>query len=177
MEKAERRGALRCRFILALLIALGVALALGGLWGDRQYTRAGFTQENAFSVVHSLSGEVGRLYQNGILPTLTASGADAGPLEAAGVSLLSEVWQNQTRAEEALAGFSGEALRERTMKLLATTYTVSGPSIRASPIWLTSKIPAFSLTAICSALMPSYCTGSKKPPNGTIRPFKARCSS
>ena len=132
MEKAERRGALRCRFILALLIALGIALALGGLWGDRQYTRAGFTQENAFSVVHSLSGEVGRLYQNGILPTLTASGADAGPLEAAGVSLLSEVWQNQTRAEEALAGFSGEALRERTMKLLAATYTVSGPSIRAS---------------------------------------------
>ena len=128
MDKAERRGAVRCRVILAVLLLLGVGLILGGRWGDRQFSEAGFTQENAFSVIYQLSDEAEQLYRHGILPALTDSGADSGPLEAAGASLLSGLWQDAGQAEAALQG----ANSARKMKLLAVTFAVSGPTVKAT---------------------------------------------
>ena len=43
----------------------------------------------------------------------------------------------------------------------------SGPEVSISPMWLTSKIPARSRTAMCSSRMPPYCTGISQPANGT----------
>ena len=128
MGRTERRGAVRCWIILAVLLLLGVFLILGGTWGDRQYAQAGFTQEKAFSVIHRLSDEANELYREGILPALTASGADAGPLEAAGARLLSAVWKDAEKVEGALS----QAGQEQKIKLLAVTYAVSGPTIKAT---------------------------------------------
>src|SRR3954470_4206664 len=44
-----------------------------------------------------------------------------------------------------------------------------GPSVWISPMWLTSKIPTRSRTALCSSRMPAYCTGISQPANGTSR--------
>ena len=58
-------------------------------------------------------------------------------------------------------------------------FSAPGPSTVISPMWETSKSPAFDLTARCSVLMPvaSYWTGSSQPPKSTIRPPAAMCRS
>ena len=132
MDKADKRSILRCHLTLMLLMVLGIGLVLGGLWGNRQYTDAGFTQENAFSVIQNLSDEAGRLYRDGLIPALAASGADSGPLEAASVSLLPGVWKDEERLLSALDGLTGEALKERQLRLLEVTLAVSGPSVKAT---------------------------------------------
>ena len=48
-----------------------------------------------------------------------------------------------------------------------------GPSTSSSPMWETSKAPQSSRTARCSAITPSYWTGSSQPANGTMRPPSA----
>ena len=71
MEKSERQSNLRCRLALVLFFLLGVCLLVGGIWGNRQYVAAGFSQGNAFSVISRLAGEAGSLYQNGIISILS----------------------------------------------------------------------------------------------------------
>ena len=44
-----------------------------------------------------------------------------------------------------------------------------GPLVSTWPMWETSKTPARSRTAACSARMPAYCTGISQPANGTRR--------
>ena len=132
MMPSERRAAFRCRLVLMLLLLLGAGMLAGGWWGERQYQAADYSRENAFSVVHQLGLEADALYEKGILPGLAAAGADSGALEAVSPSLLSEAWQGEEKVSAALAGLSGEALTARKLKLLAVTYAVSGPSVKAT---------------------------------------------
>ena len=76
MRNQDKRGAVRCRAALAALLLLGAALLAGGLWGSGQYETSGFSQENAYSLIHSLSRETGALWEKGIQPALRASSAD-----------------------------------------------------------------------------------------------------
>ena len=42
-------------------------------------------------------------------------------------------------------------------------------------MWLTSKSPTASRTALCSSMMPEYCTGMSQPPKSTIFAPSLRC--
>src|SRR5579864_2452407 len=56
----------------------------------------------------------------------------------------------------------------------------SGPVMRISPMWLTSKMPTRVRTARCSAMRPpvaGYSTGMSQPLNSTILAPMPRCTA
>jgi hypothetical protein len=60
----------------------------------------------------------------------------------------------------------------------STSASASGPETWNSPMCDTSKSPAASRTARCSAWIPAaYCTGMDQPAKGTILPPRATCSA
>jgi hypothetical protein len=44
-------------------------------------------------------------------------------------------------------------------------------------MWLTSNSPARVRTAVCSSMMPGYCTGMSQPAKSTMRAPSARWAS
>ena len=152
MEKSERQSNLRCGLALVLFFLLGVCLLVGGIWGNRQYVAAGFSQGNAFSVISRLAGEAGSLYQNGIKPLLAAPGRSSDALEAASVFLLSDVWKSEEKVSQALEGYTGDGLAEQKLKLLAVTYAVSGPSIKATQRKQLASLPESSSALLMDGL-------------------------
>ena len=56
----------------------------------------------------------------------------------------------------------------------SASLAASGPRISISPMWLTSKRPTALRTALCSSMMPEYCTGMSQPPKSTILAPSAR---
>ena len=153
MDKSEKRAERRSLLTLALLFLLGLCLLGGGLWGNRRFQAAGFSKSGAFSVISRLSGETDELIQNGIRPDLSASGADAGPLLEAVPELLAHVWKEESRVAEALAGFDGSALSERKLRLLAVTWAVSGPSIKATQRKQLAALPQEQRSALTRSLL------------------------
>ena len=132
MPSVDKRGEIVCKATLIVVFLVGVALLLGGLWGNRQFEAAGFNQENAFSLVHQLTGETDRLYQKKIAPALKASGADLSAVSEVSRALLVSAWKTEEPLKATLQGLSGDALAERELKLLAMTYAVSGPKIKTA---------------------------------------------
>ena len=132
MPSVDKRGEIVCKATLIVIFLIGVALLLGGLWGNGQYEAAGFSQENAFSLIHRLAGETDRLYEKKIAPALKASGADPAAVGEISRTLISSAWKTGEPLEVTLKGLSGEKLTERELKLLAMTYALSGPKIKTS---------------------------------------------
>ena len=132
MPSMDKRSEIICKATLILVFLIGIVLLLGGLWGNRQYEAAAFSQENAFSVIYQMAGETDRLYQKKISPALKASGADPAAVGEVSRSLIASAWKTDEPLNEALSGLNGDALVERELKLLAMTYAVSGPRIKTS---------------------------------------------
>ena len=134
MRNQDKRGAVRCRAALAALLLLGAALLAGGLWGSGQYETSGFSQENAYSLIHSLSRETGALWEKGIQPALRASSADPEVMTQVCRELTAACWPETERArlEDSSRNLSGDALTEREMKLLAASYALNGPKVKSA---------------------------------------------
>ena len=134
MRRQDRRAEIRCKAVLAALLLLGAALLCGGIWGNRRAEEAGFSQENAFSLTGTLSGNLDSLWRGGIRPALEASAADPGKAAAACREQAAALWPEglRGRLEEPLQGLDGGALTEREMKLAAASFALNGPKIKAS---------------------------------------------
>jgi len=132
MSSHDNRSEIVCKATLGVLFLLGIALLLGGLWGNGQYQKSGFNQANAFSLIYQLGGEVDRLYEKKIAPALKNANMDAAAISNVNRALISSAWKNDTAVEESLAGLSGNALTEREFKLLALTYAMSGPKVKTA---------------------------------------------
>ena len=124
MPSVDKRGEIVCKATLIVVFLVGVALLLGGLWGNRQFEAAGFNQENAFSLVHQLTGETDCLYQKKIAPALKASGADLSAVSEVSRALLLSAWKTEEplkatlQAYEKAAGderFGAQAMRDTLM--------------------------------------------------------------
>ena len=132
MNSLNNRSEALCKATLGVLFLLGIALLLGGLWGNTQYQESGFNQENAFSLIYKIGGEADRLYGKKIAPVLEKSGADTAVLDSVSRQLLSSVWKDDEALASSLADLSGKALTEREFKLLALTYAMSGPKVKTA---------------------------------------------
>ena len=166
MPSVDKRGEIVCKATLIVVFLVGVALLLGGLWGNRQFEAAGFNQENAFSLVHQLTGETDRLYQKKIAPALKASGADLSAVSEVSRALLVSAWKTEEPLKATLQGLSGDALAERELKLLAMTYAVSGPKIKTAQRKQLAALPQAEQTALLNQLLLSA-TGNEQTLPGT----------
>ena len=124
MRNRDRRSEIRCKAVLAALLLLGAALLFGGLWGTRQAENAAFSQENAFSLISGLSGNLSALWSRGIRPALESSSADTEKVLSRCRESMDALWKDEDRQllADSLQGLSGDALAEREMKLLSRTY-------------------------------------------------------
>ena len=134
MHNQENRAEVRCKAVLAALLLLGTALLFGGMWGNRQAETAGFSQENAFSLINSLSGSLDSLWNEGINPAVKTSSANMETSLQVCRELMNAAWPEAERGRlaESLQGLSGDALTEREMKLLSASYALNGPKIKSS---------------------------------------------
>ena len=134
MRNRDRRSEIRCKAVLAALLLLGAALLFGGLWGTRQAENAAFSQENAFSLISSLSGNLGALWSRGIRPALESSSADTEKVLSRCRESMDALWKDEDRQllADSLQGLSGDALAEREMKLLSASFALNGPKIKTA---------------------------------------------
>ena len=80
MRNRGKGSEILCKVTLAVLFVLGIVLILGGVWGNGQFETAGFSQENAFSLIYRLTSESDALYRKGIEPAIRQSGTDAAAM-------------------------------------------------------------------------------------------------
>ena len=155
MRDQDKRAEVRCKAVLAALLLLGAALLFGGMWGCRQAETAGFSQENAFSLIKSLSGSIDSLWRKGIRPVLESSSADRNAVLQACRELTDVVWPEteRERLEETLRGLSGDVLAEREMKLLAASYALNGPKIKSSSRKKLASLSENELTDVTDTLL------------------------
>ncbi len=153
MPSVDKRSEIICKATLILVFLIGVALLLGGLWGNRQFEAAGFNQENAFSLIYQMSGETDRLYQKKIAPALKASGADTAAVGEASRNLIASAWKTEEPLNATLEGLSGAQLTERELKLLAMTYTLGGPKIKTAQRKKLAALSSGEQTALLNQLL------------------------
>ena len=155
MQNLDKRTEVRCKAILAALLLLGAALLCGGLWGSRQAETAGFSQDNAYSLIYGLSGDLDGLWREGIRPALQASSADTEAVVAACRDQLAASWPEteQDRLAGPLQGLSGEALTGRVMKLTAATCALSGQKIKSASRKKLTGLSGDDRTAMTDALL------------------------
>ncbi len=135
VKKNERNpGELRCKLALLLVLVLGAALVVSGLWGINQYNASGFDQEAGYTYVHQLSAPVEQLYEKGILPQLSA--VDAGErtaIEQRARELLIAAWTDAAKEDRSALvdtySSSEKDAEKAQMKLLSLTYSVAGPKV------------------------------------------------
>ena len=134
MRNRDRRSEIRCKAVLAALLLLGAALLFGGLWGTRQAENAAFSQENAFSLISGLSGNLSALWSRGIRPALESSSADTEKVLSRCRESMDVLWKDEDRQllADSLQGLSGDALAEREMKLLSASFALNGPKIKTA---------------------------------------------
>ena len=134
MQNQDKRSVVRCKAVLAALLLLGAALLAGGLWGSGQHDASSFSQENAYSLIYSLSNEISALWEKGIQPALQASSADTAKIVSLCRSLTQSCWPEKEwqLLEEKSGSLSGDALTQREMKLLAASFSLSGPKIKSA---------------------------------------------
>ena len=132
---------LRCKIVLVLLLAVGIALIAGGLWGIGKYDSSGFDTEAGFTYVQELEGSLDKLYNDSLKGEIDKMEPDkAEQFTQMCYELLVDNWSNETgedrkaTADEALEGLEGEAYREKTVKLLSLTYSLTGPKISNSQL-------------------------------------------
>ena len=134
MQNQDKRSVVRCKAVLAALLLLGAALLAGGLWGSGQHNASSFSQENAYSLIYSLSNEINALWEKGIQPALRTSSADTTKIVSLCRSLTQSCWPEKEwqLLEEKSGSLSGDALTQREMKLLAASFSLSGPKIKSA---------------------------------------------
>ena len=130
MRSQDKRGEFTCKATLLLLFLLGLALLLAGLWGNSQYNAAGFSQENAFSMIYRMSGGLDKLYSQHVQPVLSVSSAEQTTVNQAVQRAIAQAWGSEEQLTAALEGLSPAEQAEKSWKLLAATYALGGPKIK-----------------------------------------------
>ena len=165
MQNQDKRATVRCKALLAVLFLIGTALLIGGWWGNREAEKAGFSQENAFSLIYRLSGEINSLWKNGIEPVVQASSVSPGEIQRICGELIAANWEitdAERRLLEALQGVNGDALTEREMKLLASAYALSGPKIKSGSRKQLNGLPENERSVLTDAVLRAA-VGEKVP--------------
>ena len=134
-EKKTRNAAeIRCKIGLLIFLLLGAAMVAAGWWGINLYNESGFDQEAAYGYIHKLSGEVDRLYENGILPVMNGlDGQLKTAIELRSRELLVSAWtdaakEDRTAAVDTYLSKAADPAKEQ-MELLSVTYSVAGPKV------------------------------------------------
>ena len=166
MQIRDKKSSLRCKAVLAALLLLGAALLFGGLWGNRQALDAGFSQDNAFHLIYSLTGEVDSLWRQGVQPVLRASSADVESGALSSGELFASLWPEEEadRLFSSLAGLEGEALTERRMKLLAASFALNGPKVKSAARKKLVALPDADRTALMDAVLQIWSGGEAALP-------------
>ena len=132
---------LRCKIVLVLLLAVGLALIAGGLWGIGKYNSSGFDTEAGFMYIQELEGSLDKLYSGELKGELDALESEtAEKLTQMGYELLVHNWSGEAgedrraTADESLEGLEGEKYSEKVWKLLSLSYSVTGPKISNSQL-------------------------------------------
>ena len=157
MQNRDRRSEIRCKAVLAALLLLGAALLFGGLWGTRQAENAAFSQENAFSLISGLSGNLSALWSRGIRPALESSSADTEKVLSRCRESMDALWKDEDRQllADSLQGLSGDALAEREMKLLSASFALNGPKIKTASRKKLTALSGDDLTKMQDAILRS----------------------
>lgn len=138
VKKNERNpGELRCKLVLLLVLILGAALVVSGLWGINQYNESGFDQESGYTYVYQLVAPVRQLYEKGILPQISALEAEERTaVEQRARELLTAAWTDAANEDRsALVDTyisSAKDAEEAQFNLLSLTYSMTGPKISSA---------------------------------------------
>ncbi len=138
---------------LAVVLLFGAALIFMGYRGQKTYTGSGFSSENAYEAIYSLSGQVGQAWEKSLKPVLNnLTETERTSLDNAAESLVLDAWEGLRKgAGTAASDLLEDAGSDRSMltyKLLYTAYLVSGPKV--------SSAVRKGITAIPENRMPEF---------------------
>lgn len=130
--RTRNPGELRLKLALLVVLVLGAAMILGGVWGMNQFNASGFDQEDAYRAIHQLTPEIEKLYQTGIQPQLSALSADQQTaVSQRARELLADNWTQAAKEDRSalVDTYLSAAKVGADMKLLAVTYAANGPKV------------------------------------------------
>ncbi len=119
---------------LAAVFLLGVLLIFLGIRAQRDFASSGFSTENAYQVIYTLSRDVENAWQKSVKPGLNdLSDSEKASLDEIVVGLLKDAAESQSKGAGAEAEADARSADEsENYKLLYTTYLVNGPKVPAS---------------------------------------------
>ena len=144
---------------LALVFALGIAIIVLGVAGQRAYDTSGFSAESAYSAIYSLHKDVAAAWEKQIKPQLSALPEEQkAQVDDAARALLRSAWEsaNPGSAAEVESILSAAPEGERTAlayQLLYSAYLVNGPKVSTAQKKEIAALSASDLAAFQKALL------------------------
>ena len=155
----QTRAPLLTKLGLALVFALGIAVIVLGVSGQRAYDTSGFSAESAYSAIYSLHGDVASAWEEQLKPQLAALPEERRlMLSDAARALLDAAWESAeaggAEKAEAILSAAPEGEREAlAWQLLYSTYLVNGPKVSTAQKKEISALSAADLDALREALL------------------------
>ena len=131
----QSRAPLLTKLGLAIVFALGIAIIVLGVSGQRAYDTSGFSAESAYGAIYSLHQDVANAWEKQLKPQLAALPEERrAQVDEAARALLDAAWESQSAGSaaevESILAAAPEGEREKlTYALLYSTYLVSGPKV------------------------------------------------
>ncbi len=131
----QSRAPLITKIGLALVFALGIAVIVLGMSGQRAYDTSGFSAESAYSAIYSLGKDVRSTWDKQLQPRLAALPEEQRTQTDAAVrSLVDAAWESAApgsakEVEELLSSAPENDRAALTYKLLSAAYLVNGPKV------------------------------------------------
>ena len=120
---------------LALIFALGIAVIVLGVNGQRAYDTSGFSAESAYSAIYSLHNDVASTWDKQLQPQLAALPQEQrAQTDAAARALVDAAWESANPGsskdvETILASVPEGERTALTYKLLSAAYLMNGPKV------------------------------------------------
>ena len=131
----QSRAPLITKIGLALVFALGIAVIVLGMSGQRAYDTSGFSAESAYSAIYSLGKDVRSTWDKQLQPRLAALPEEQRTQTDAAVrSLVDAAWESAApgsakKVEELLSSAPENDRAALAYKLLSAAYLVNGPKV------------------------------------------------
>lgn len=131
----QSRAPLMTKIGLALVFALGIAVIVLGMSGQRVYDTSGFSAESAYSAIYSLGKDVRSTWEQQLQPLLAALPEEQRTQTDAAVrSLVDAAWESAApgsakKVEELLSSAPENDRAALAYKLLSAAYLVNGPKV------------------------------------------------
>ena len=164
------RAPIVTKLCLGLVFLLGAAIIWLGVMGIREYNASGFSAENGYGAIHTLSGEISSAWTGALKPGLAQAPETVRmKTDEIAEALLTAAWENQKigggqEAETLLSAAQGEERRALCYKLLHATYLVNGPKVSTANKKEIAAVSAADLSEFRQALLRCITDDGEEPP-------------